>query len=369
MEIVNFINCADHYEARKKEQEYFKMLNATLTRIEPVPLQKIVSTLNQSHNIIDNAPINKIEEKYEAIEAIKLCQKLCHKFCCKICDYYTSKKSSMINHEMTARHKKSIISNKIMPKLCSGLVCDFCEKTYKDYSGLWRHKKKCTSQKEDLHQNIILDASLNQIEHLTNLVIDVVKQNQELQKQMLELASKPSSITNNTLNNTLNNNNSFNLNVFLNETCKDAMNLTDFVNSLTLTLKDLEDTGKLGYEEGISQIFINGLKELDVSKRPIHCTDVKREKLYIRDSNIWEKDQEQEHLRKAVRKVANKNVDQIIDWIKANPESQNYDSKKNDQYLQIVIKSTGGSTKEEEEKRIGKVITNIARHVEIDKNI
>jgi len=162
-------------------------------------------------------------------------------------------------------------------------------------------------------------------------------------------------------------NNNFKLSVFLNETCKDAMNLTDFVNSLTLTLKDLEDTGKFGYEEGISKIFINGLKELDVSKRPIHCTDIKREKLYIRDSNIWEKDQEQEHLRKAVRKVANQNVNQIIDWIKANPESQNYDSKKNDQYLQIVIKSTGGRTKEEEEKRIGKVITNIAKHVEIDK--
>jgi hypothetical protein len=285
-------------------------------------------------------------------------------FFCEKCDYVTSRQSQYDRHILTAKHKILINTNKKVPTKM--FVCE-CEKSYKHQSSLCLHKKKCTF-KEELSPsvNIILDASLNQIEHLTNLVIDVVKQNQELQKQMIELASKPSSITNNNNNNTLNNN--FNLNVFLNETCKDAMNLTDFVNSLTLTLKDLENTGKLGYEEGISQIFINGLKELDVSKRPIHCTDVKREKLYIRNSNVWEKDQEQEHLRKAVRKVANKNVDQIIDWINANPDSQDYHSKKNDQYLQIVIKSTGGSTKEEEEKRIGKVITNIARHVEIDKN-
>jgi hypothetical protein len=270
-------------------------------------------------------------------------------------------------HTLTAKHKKTTINNDFVTQHVPTYTCINCDKHFNDRAGLWRHKKKCAIKKEGPPQNLILDASLNQIEHLTSLVIDVVKQNQELQKQMFELANKPSNITNYNNNNTLNNNN-FNLSVFLNETCKDAMNLTDFVNSLTLTLKDLEDTGKLGYEEGISKIFINGLKELDVSKRPIHCTDVKREKLYIRDSNIWEKDQEQEHLRKAVRKVANKNVNQIIDWIKANPESQNYDSKKNDQYLQIVIKSTGGSTKEEEEKRIGKVITNIARHVEIDKN-
>ncbi len=294
-------------------------------------------------------------------------------FLCTNCDFVTANKKDYARHLLTRKHEKRVFFNGLAtesgifegfyPALENQKLTCICGNQYKDRSGLWKHRQKCTFKKEEHTQNIILDASSNQIEHLTSLVIDMVKQNQELQKQMIELASKPTSVTN---NNTLNNNN-FNLNVFLNETCKDAMNLTDFVNSLNLTLKDLENTGKLGYEEGISQIFINGLKELDVSKRPIHCTDVKREKLYIRDSNIWEKDQEQEHLRKAVRRVANKNVNQIIDWIKANPESQNYDSKKNDQYLQIVIKSTGGSTKEEEEKRIGKVITNIARHVEIDK--
>jgi hypothetical protein len=323
--------------------------------------------------------------------------KVAQKMVCEKCTYVTCKKSSYKKHLLTAKHTKMVewitMDNK---KLHFEEFQCKCSKKYKYPSGLCKHKKKCTfeneekengekekeneekekengeKEKEKDQQNLILDASLNQIEHLSNIVIDMVKQNQEFKqllveqnKQMLELTTKPSTVTNYN-NNTMNNNN-FNLNVFLNETCKDAMNLTDFVNSLSLTLKDLEDTGKLGYEEGISQIFINGLKELDVSKRPIHCSDIKREKLYVRNSNIWEKDQEQEHLRKAVRKVANKNVNQIIDWIKANPESQNYNSKKNDQYLQIVIKSTGGSTKEEEEKRIGKVITNIAKHVEIDK--
>ena len=302
-----------------------------------------------------------------------LCPENVPKFICINCDYTCSKSSVFKKHTLTAKHKKTTINNDFITQHVPTYICINCDKHFNDRAGLWRHKKKCAIKKEGPLHNLILDASLNQIEHLSNIVIDMVKQNQEFKKllvdqnkQLIELANKPNSITNNN-NNTLNNN--FNLNFFLNETCKDAMNLTDFVNSLTLTLKDLEDTGKLGYEEGISKIFINGLKELDVSKRPIHCTDVKREKLYIRDSDIWEKDQEQEHLRKAVRKVANKNVNQIIDWIKANPESQDYHSKKNDQYLQIVIKSTGGSTKEEEEKRIGKVITNIARHVEIDKTL
>jgi len=162
--------------------------------------------------------------------------------------------------------------------------------------------------------------------------------------------------------------------MFLNETCKDAMNLTDFIESLKLTLADLETTGKLGYEKGISQIFINGLKQLDVTKRPIHCTDTKREKLHIRDKDAWETDQEKEKIRKAIKNVANKNMNQICDWIKENPDSQSYlqgeskyNSKKNDQYLNIVLNATGGKTQDEEEKKINKVITVIAKHVEVDK--
>ena len=291
-----------------------------------------------------------------------------HKFYCKFCDYGTSKKGNYDDHLLTAKHQKLVISNQkeldsndfsqIQPKSSQLHICQNCSKEYKDNSGLWRHKKKCIKLVEEV-QDKKQDYSVS-----NENVLALIKQNQELQKQVFELASKPNTI-NNTTNNTMNA--SFNLNLFLNETCKDAMNLTDFVDSLKISFADLENTGKLGYEKGISQIFLNGLKQLDVSRRPIHCTDSKREKLYIKDKDNWENDQEKDRIRMAVRKVANKNVNQIADWFNANPDAHDYHSKKNDQYLNIVLKATGGSTKEEEEKRINKVITTIARHVEIDK--
>uniref|UniRef100_A0A6C0F4N3 C2H2-type domain-containing protein n=1 Tax=viral metagenome TaxID=1070528 RepID=A0A6C0F4N3_9ZZZZ len=316
-------------------------------------------------------------------------QKVAKEYCCPVCDYNTIRKSSFDKHILTAKHlslTKSAISltnlTEKLPKVANSSIklftCENCDKVYKSRVGLWSHKKKCSFENlPDKNYTNIIDSS-SQLEHMSNMFMAVVKENQEFKqlvmdqnKQMLELANKVNTTnaitTSNSNNNNTTLNNSFNINFFLNETCKDAMNLTDFVDSLQLTLKDLEVTGKLGYEEGISKIFINGLKELDVSKRPIHCTDSKREKLYIRDKDIWEKDQEKERIRKAVRKIANKNMNQIVDWINANPDSQDYNSKKNDQYLNMVLKATGGSTKEEEEKRINKVITAISKEVVIEK--
>jgi hypothetical protein len=282
------------------------------------------------------------------------------KYVCESCDYCTSRKSQYERHVATNKHKqlqKSTKINNSVLESSTSFLCN-CGKKYKDRTGLWRHKKKCIDPEEGSQEKKQNYSVLNEN------VLALIKQNQELQKQLFELASKPNTINNNT-NNTMNN--SFNLNMFLNETCKDAMNLTDFVDSLKISFADLENTGKLGYEKGISQIFINGLKQLELNKRPIHCTDTKREKLHIRDKDAWETDQEKEKIRMAVRKVANKNVNQIADWFNANPDAHDYHSKKNDQYLNIVLESTGGSTKEEEEKRINKVISVIAKHVEIDK--
>jgi hypothetical protein len=304
-------------------------------------------------------------------------------FYCKCCDYKTSRKSQYDRHLLTPKHQntdKSLQNTDTDGSKSSGLHECKCGKTYKHRQSLFTHSKKCNPSLEK-DKEVDQDSPLTQ-----SIVVELIKQNQsimmenkefkdliiEQNKQLFALAKKPSSITNNNntnINNKNTMNNHFNINLFLNETCKDAMNLTDFVDSLQLTLKDLENTGKLGYEESISQIFIKGLKQLDFSKRPIHCTDTKRERLYVRDKDVWEKDQEKEQVRKAVRKIANKNVNQIVDWIEANPDSQDYHSKKNDQYLNIVLKSTGGSTKEEEEKRINKVISSIAKHVEIDKSI
>jgi len=288
-----------------------------------------------------------------------LVEKNSNEFCCKACDYITVRKGNLEKHFLTAKHLKTTKNNDISTIVAQKKYqCDMCDKEYNDRAGLWRHKKKCISHEKE-SQEKKQDYSVS-----NETVLALIKQNQELQKQVFELASKPNTINNNT-NNTMNN--SFNLNMFLNETCKDAMNLTDFVDSLKISFADLENTGKLGYEKGISHIFINGLKQLELNKRPIHCTDTKREKLHIRDKDTWETDQEKEKIRMAVRKVANKNVNQIADWFNANPDAHDYNSKKNDQYLNIVLESTGGSTKEEEEKRINKVISVIAKHVEIDK--
>jgi hypothetical protein len=181
---------------------------------------------------------------------------------------------------------------------------------------------------------------------------------------MFELAKEGKYITNNTTNN------HFNLNVFLNEKCKDALNLTDFVDTLKVKLKDLENTARLGYAEGVTQIFINGLSELNVHKRPIHCSDSKREVLYIKDQDTWEKeDEERTKLSKAIKTIGNKNIQQIKEWQKANPEYNNPESKQNDRYMKMICNVMSGSTVEEQQSNLQKVIKNVTKEVIIDKNI
>jgi len=197
-----------------------------------------------------------------------------------------------------------------------------------------------------------------------DIILELVKQNQEFQKLIIEQnqkimeLSKNSSITNNTTNN------KFNLQFFLNEKCKDALNLMDFVNDLQIKLTDLENVGRLGYCEGISKIFIDGLKELDVSKRPIHCSDIKREVLYIKDQNTWEKENEEnKKIKKAIHHISSKNIQQIQKWTEKHPHCKESDSKQNDVYMKILCESMGSA----EPSNLGKVIRNIAKEVVIDK--
>ena len=191
----------------------------------------------------------------------------------------------------------------------------------------------------------------------------------EQSKQIMELAkTNNSSITNNNnCNNTTNNNNQFNLNVFLNEECKDAMNIMDFIGSLKVQFSDLENTGKVGYVKGVSDIFLKNLKELDVHKRPIHCSDLKREVMYVKDKDVWEKDEDKKKTTLAIRHIADKNFKQIHQWLKENPEAKDARNKKNEQYMMIVNKCTGGIDEEEDQKYYGKIITNVAKEVVIRK--
>jgi hypothetical protein len=176
--------------------------------------------------------------------------------------------------------------------------------------------------------------------------------------------SKPQFVINNTTNN------QFNLQVFLNEQCKDALNIMDFVNSLQLQVKDFEATGRLGFVEGISRIIVNGLKQIDVHKRPIHCTDVKRETLYIKDQDLWEKaNPDKNKLKRAVNIVAQKNLRQLPKWQEENPQCVDINAKENEEYLHLSLAALGGRTPEEDAKYMDKIVRNVLKEVVIDKSI
>ena len=222
------------------------------------------------------------------------------------------------------------------------------------------------TQKKCVTDNIQYIDGIN-INDKNALVIHLLKQNTELQHKIIDMASK-STITNNTNNSHNTTNNTFNLNVFLNETCKDAMNITDFVSSIKMELDDLEHVGRTGYIQGISNILIKNLNNIEQHLRPLHCSDFKREILYIKDNNKWIKDTENKPiLTNAIKLIANQNIKQINKWVQQHPDCVKSDSKKNDLYLKIVSNSMNGSTKEESDKNINKIITNVAKNVTINK--
>jgi hypothetical protein len=193
---------------------------------------------------------------------------------------------------------------------------------------------------------------------------ELLKQNNELQNSLIEMSKEKWPINN--INNC--NNKTFNLQVYLNETCKDAINLTDFVDSIKIQIKDLEKIGEKGYAEGVSQIFIDNLQQLHTHSRPIHCSDSKRETLYIKNDNQWSKDDEQKSgLTKAIKQVANKNIKQICEWQKLYPKYNDPESKQNDKYMKIVLNSMSGSTKKESEKNYEKIIKNVIKETIINK--
>ncbi len=292
---------------------------------------------------------------------------LCHKFYCEKCDYGTCKKSSYDNHLMSSKHKKSMIINEIMPKLCSKYTCDKCNKLYKDNSGLWRHKQKCAI-------NFDTNANIDLINENKSFKEFMIEQNQEFKSLIIELLKKETFNTiNNNNNNNINNisncnNQSFNLNFFLNEQCKDAMNIDEFVDSIKMNLSDLENFAHLGYADGVSNIFSKGIKELGVHMRPIHFSDSKRETLYIKNNDEWIKETDDKPLiTKAIKKVAFKNIKQINEWVKENPSCKDPRTKKFDQYNKIVMNSRSGVTEEEQKNNIEKIVKNVTKSVAIEK--
>ncbi len=288
-------------------------------------------------------------------------------FKCEFCSITCIRKTEWNRHINTKKHKinekcenSNILATKISPFDCE------CGKTYKDRTGLWRHKKTCNIK--NLDQTEFLEDE----NKLISLILDVVKsnselqkQNQEFQQQILEMCKNNTTNINNSMVNS--NNKTFNLQVFLNEQCKDAMNIMEFVDSIKLDLDDAESVKKLGYVNGISNIIIKHLKALDVHMRPVHCTDLKRETMYVKFQDIWEKEGDDNKLiRRAIKHIAIKNYNAAETFKDVHPDCMDLESKYGEHFLRLKIEALGGSGNDNYESHT-KIIKKIAKEVTIDK--
>jgi len=300
--------------------------------------------------------------------------KRAHKFYCEYCDYNTSKTSDWKRHLSTDKHEnnaKTTIATQNAPKTPT-YDCPTCNKPHNDRAGLWRHKKKCIQMPSQFITIDVVMEIMKQNKEVQNILIEqhkeaqnvLIEQNNKLMEKITVL-TQGNTITN-SHNTNSNNNNSFNLNFFLNEQCKNAVNLADFIESLQVGVKDLEKTGRMGYVEGISSIFLNGLRELDVYSRPIHCTDLKRETVYVKDQDKWEKENEEKpRLKNAVKRIATKNLRQLPAWEKENPEFSDFSSKESELYLTLSKNSLGGYDKEEDTKYQDNIIRNVLKETKV----
>ena len=321
-----------------------KKHNATRKHI----LRTTVTTLETSgHGFIANEMNKKID------------------YHCDKCNYNCSNKTNYMKHLSTNKH---INNNNVTNKH----ICDVCNKEYLHRSGYYKHKKICQvleSKPEVLESkkeltNELREPEMKPLMLTVEMFMELMKQNKEL----IELVKTNSgaSVTNNT---NCNNNNQFNLQFFLNETCKNAMNITDFVNSIQLTTQDFENTGKLGYVDGITKIIINKLNSVDTTSRPMHCTDVKRETLYIKDENVWEKEDEHKtKFKKVINQIANKNLQQLKIWKDEHPDCINLDTNDNIAFRKYYRVALGGGTNDEDEKFLDKIKRNVLKEIVVDKS-
>lgn len=285
---------------------------------------------------------------------------------CENCIFKTRNKKDFNRHKLTSKHiqmEKGGCKEEEKTTHCPKLYQCVCGKLYKYNQGLWKHQKKCSIINQETHEELThKPACESEFKILTNLVLDVVKQNKELTEKIVEIckSSFQSNISHSNINS---NNNTFNLQFFLNETCKNAMNITDFVDSIKLQLSDLENVGKLGYVEGISNIIVNNLNALDETIRPIHCTDKKRETFYVKDQDQWEKeDEERKRIKKIINKIADKNIILLPQFREKYPEYSNSSSRISDKYDKMVIEVMNTDLDKKD-----KIIKNIAKKVTIEK--
>jgi len=327
-------------------------------------------------------------------------------FTCLICDYNTSKKGNYNAHLLTAKHKTLTLPNKNKPddnksvddiynldlfasqcqtetnqnkpKQANVLSCLICYKKYNSRAGLWLHKKKCIILQKENHYETPLPVDSTKLTVNTSVILDIIKENQEFktllidqQKQTMELQrennilmNKMVEITQNNLtvptttnNNTINNN-QFNIQLFLNEDCKNAINFSDFINNIQVSDNDLENNAKMGFVEGVTKIIVDNLRLLELTNRPIHCTDVKRETIYVKEEDEWDKDNSKKVIQRGIQDITCKNMQQLVDWRENNPEYEDMDSEIGEKSIVMQQNSMAGSKREE---YYPKIIKNIAK--------
>jgi len=380
MENIHVCNCEDYNAAKKVTQEYAVMLRATLNSIELTPYNGMLPTMvTESTNVCKKTNIKTKNPKNPLT------------FFCDTCDYVTSNKKDFNKHINTIKH----INNKKSTE--HNMICE-CGKTYINRSSLFNHRKVCpmkckdgNNHGEDVDKNHIQgkdeDNLILQIQEgekgentdesikiTKEMFLKLINDNQEMikvikeqQQQINLIIPKISSIGSTTTNNntTMNNtNNNFNLNFFLNEKCKDALNMSEFIESLKITLEDLQYSRSNGLVQGISNVMIRGLKELDIYKRPIHCTDVKRDTMYIKDKEKWEKDEKHEKMKNTIIKIANKERNAISSWVDINPDWFDTEAKQME-YLTLVNKVC--EPIENDIKNEKKIIKNIGKEIVLNK--
>jgi len=299
---------------------------------------------------------------------------------CDTCYIYTSNKKDYNKHISTTKHQKLILINHELIKESPKHICSDCLKEYKSYVGLWKHKKVClfVNKYQEINNEVseknmtedkdkMIELLIKENEDFKNIILEFMKNSSDIQKQMIDVC-KNTNITNMNINNSNSNNNNktFNLQFFLNEQCKDAMNISDFANSFELELSDLESVGDLGYVEGITKIFLDKLNSMDIYKRPIHCSDAKRETLYVKDDNKWEKEERNNpKIRYAIKTISFRNMKLAVLWSETYPESKDCDSHVNERYMKLIKESTGGSGEIIDNEN--KIIRRIAKEILIDK--
>jgi DNA-directed RNA polymerase subunit RPC12/RpoP len=383
----------------------------------------------KKHTTSKNDTTIHVKKSHELLDPLQSTQKT-PKYVCSYCQFESGNKKDYGKHLSTLKHQKNEQLSKEKEKkqeMMNVYYCSKCSKEYTSRSGLWRHQQQCEehTQEEELEQESkepkevepeeqekekeqnqnrisvdIIDNNENLKNHKNHtneeiqqnlvklmseltpeLIVSLIQQNKEMQSMMMEQNktmmdfvkntgnnSHNNYNNNNNCNNIQNNNHSFNLNFFLNETCKNAMNMSDFVKNMVVTTDDFEQTGKLGYANGICRILENGLNKLDVRQRPIHCTDVKREIIYIKDNDKWEKDDDNKtKLLGVVKQIGAKNIGMIPQWRKEHPGWADSDSKENDRYLNYVLNSMCGSTDQEIYKNYGDIMRYMCKITVVDK--